>query len=103
MLTYACPGWEFAADSYLLKLKRLQNRVLQAIGNLPSHTPIRDFHRSFKITYLHDYVTQLCKEQESIICCHDNVIIRTIVQENTNDSNMVEVRHRIDRLSRQWL
>jgi hypothetical protein len=30
MLTYACPAWEFAAESHLLKLQRLQNKVLPA-------------------------------------------------------------------------
>jgi len=25
MLTYVYPAWEFSADSYLLKLQRLQN------------------------------------------------------------------------------
>jgi hypothetical protein len=25
-ITYACPAWEFAADSHLLKLQRLQNK-----------------------------------------------------------------------------
>jgi len=57
MLTYDFPAWEFAADSYLLKLQRLQSRVLRTIGNLPRHIPIRDLHRSFKIPYLYHYVT----------------------------------------------
>jgi hypothetical protein len=33
VMTYACPAWEFAADTYLLKLQCLQNRVLHTIGN----------------------------------------------------------------------
>jgi hypothetical protein len=32
VLTYACPTWDFAADSHLLKLQRLQNRVLCTTG-----------------------------------------------------------------------
>jgi hypothetical protein len=43
-MTYACPGWEFAADNHLLKLQRLQNEVLRTIGNFPRRTPVRDFH-----------------------------------------------------------
>jgi hypothetical protein len=35
VMTYACPAWEFAAETYLLKLQRLQNKVLRTIGNLP--------------------------------------------------------------------
>jgi hypothetical protein len=32
-MTYACPAWEFAAESDLLKLQRLQNKVLRTIGS----------------------------------------------------------------------
>jgi hypothetical protein len=28
VMTYACPAWELAADTYLLKLQRIQNKVL---------------------------------------------------------------------------
>jgi hypothetical protein len=28
VMTYACPAWKFAADNHLLKLQRLQNKVL---------------------------------------------------------------------------
>jgi hypothetical protein len=35
---YACPAWEFAADTHLLKLQRLQNRVLQNTDNFPRCT-----------------------------------------------------------------
>jgi hypothetical protein len=31
-MTYACPAWELAADTHLLKLHRLQNKVLRTIG-----------------------------------------------------------------------
>jgi hypothetical protein len=35
VMTYACPVWEFAAKTYLLKLQRLQNKVLHTIGSFP--------------------------------------------------------------------
>jgi hypothetical protein len=35
-MTYACPAWEFAAEFHLLKLQRLQNKVLRTIGSLNS-------------------------------------------------------------------
>jgi hypothetical protein len=38
VMTYACPTWEFAAESRLLKLQCLQNRVLRTIGNFPRRT-----------------------------------------------------------------
>jgi hypothetical protein len=31
IMTYACPTWEYAADAHLLKLQRLQNRVLRLL------------------------------------------------------------------------
>jgi hypothetical protein len=38
-MTYASPAWGFAANAHLLKLQRLQNKVLRAIGNFPrKHT-----------------------------------------------------------------
>jgi hypothetical protein len=40
IMTYACPTWEFAADTHLMKLQRLQNRVLRVIGNLDRSTPV---------------------------------------------------------------
>jgi hypothetical protein len=32
VMTYACLAWEFAAEYHLLKLQRLQNKVLRTIG-----------------------------------------------------------------------
>jgi hypothetical protein len=63
-MTYACPTWEFAADTHLMRLQRLQNRVLRAIGNLDRRTPVRDLHLAFKIRYVHDYITELCRRQK---------------------------------------
>jgi hypothetical protein len=38
VMTYVCPVWEFAAETYLLKLQRLQNKVLRTIGSFPRRT-----------------------------------------------------------------
>jgi hypothetical protein len=35
VMTYACPAWEFVADTYLLKLQHVQNKVLCTIDNFP--------------------------------------------------------------------
>jgi hypothetical protein len=53
---YACPAWELAADTYLLKLQRLQCKVLRTIGNFPRCTPVRDLHTVFNLPYVYDYV-----------------------------------------------
>jgi ribosome-binding factor A len=47
--TYVCPAWEFAADNHLLKLQRLQNKVLGNIGNFGRRTPVGDLHIVFKL------------------------------------------------------
>jgi hypothetical protein len=84
--TYACPAWELAADSHLLKLQHLENKFLCTIGNLPRRTSTRDLHMAFKIPYLHDFVTRLCKQQAAVILNHENINIRNIGQD--------EARHR---------
>jgi hypothetical protein len=47
VMTYACPAWEFAADIHLLKLHRLQNKVLRAIGDFTRCTAVCDLHTTF--------------------------------------------------------
>jgi hypothetical protein len=79
IMTYACPTWEFAADTHLMKLQRLQNRVLRAIGNHDRSTPVRDLHLAFKIPYVYDYITKLCRRQ-AVILNHENLNVRAIGQ-----------------------
>jgi hypothetical protein len=67
IMTFDCPALEFAADSYLLKLQRLQNKVSCTIGNLPRRSPSRHLHMTFITPYLHDFVTKLCREQATVI------------------------------------
>jgi hypothetical protein len=79
-MIYACPTWVFAADSQLMKLQRLQNRVLRAIGNLDRRTPVRDLHLAFKIPYVCDFITKLCRRQARVILNHENPNVRAIGQ-----------------------
>jgi hypothetical protein len=72
VITYACPIWEHAADTHLLKLQRLQNRVLRAIGNLDRCTSVCEFHVAFKILYVYDYITKLCITQAEVILSYVN-------------------------------
>jgi hypothetical protein len=55
-MTYASPAWEFEADTHLMKLEGLQNKVLLAIGNYPRRTPVRGLHMAFKLPYVYDYI-----------------------------------------------
>jgi hypothetical protein len=75
-MTHACPTWENAEDAHLLKLQRLQNRVLHATGNLDKYTPVRELHVAFKIPYVYDYITKSCRTQEDVILNHVNPNVR---------------------------
>jgi hypothetical protein len=80
VITYACSAWEFAADTHLLKLQRLQNKVLHTIGNFPRHTPDCELHKAFNIPYIYDYITKLCRKQVKIIQNHGNANVCNIGQ-----------------------
>jgi hypothetical protein len=86
VMTYACPVWELAADTYLLNLQRLQKKVLRIIGNFPRHIPVRDLHTALKLPYGYDYITKLCRQQSEIIQNHENEHVRSLGQ--------CEARHR---------
>jgi len=77
-MAYACPAWKFAADSHLLKLQRLQNRVLRTTGNLPRHTPTRALHLAFQMPNVYEYITKTCRKQAEVIQNHDNENVRNV-------------------------
>jgi hypothetical protein len=79
-MTYACPTWDFAADTHLMKLQCLQNKVLRTIGNFPRCTPVHELHKAFSIPYIYDYVTKLSMQQAEVIQNHENVNVRNIGQ-----------------------
>jgi hypothetical protein len=54
-VAYACPAWEFAADTHLMKLQRLQNKALRTAGNFPRLTTVRDLHMAFKLSCIRVY------------------------------------------------
>jgi hypothetical protein len=77
-MTYAWPTWEFAADTHLMKMQRLQNKGLRAIGNIDRQAPVRDLHLAFKIPYVYDYITKLCRRQAEAILNHENQNVHPI-------------------------
>jgi hypothetical protein len=79
-MTYASPAWEFAANTHLLKLQRLQNKVLRTIDNFPKRTPVRELHKAFNIQHIYDYITKLCRQQAEVIQNHENANVRNIGQ-----------------------
>jgi hypothetical protein len=86
VMTYASPTWDSAADTLLMKLQRLQNKVLHTIGNFPRRTPVRELHTAFNIPYMYDFITKLCRQQAEVILNHDN--------ENVRNTGQGEARHR---------
>jgi hypothetical protein len=56
VMTYACLAWEFAADTHLLKLQLLQNKVLHITGKFPKCTPVRELHMAFEVPHIYDYI-----------------------------------------------
>jgi hypothetical protein len=44
-----------------------------------AHTGKR-MHMAFKLPYIYDYTTTLCRQQAQVIQNHDNVIVRNIGQ-----------------------
>jgi hypothetical protein len=85
-MTYDCPAWELTADTHLLKLQRLQNKILRTTGNVLSCTPVRDLNTAFNLPYVYDYITKLCRQQAEVIQNHENEHVRSIGQR--------EARHR---------
>jgi hypothetical protein len=86
-MTYTCPAWEFAADNQLLKLRRLQNKVLRTIGNLPRRTLVCYLHMAFKLLYIYDYITKLCRQQAEAIQNHENANVLNIGQGEARHRN----------------
>jgi hypothetical protein len=79
-MTYACPAWEFAADTHLMKLQCLQNKVLRTIGNFPRRTRVREMRMAFHLLYVYECIIKLCRQQAEVILNHDNENVRNIGQ-----------------------
>jgi hypothetical protein len=102
-MTYACPIWQFAAENHLLKLQRLQNKVLRTIGSFPRHTSARDMHVAFQIPYIYDYITKSYWQQAKVIQNHENENFRYIGQGEARHRKYKRLKlgggHVYDRLS----
>jgi hypothetical protein len=77
-MTYACPAWEFAADSHLLNCSSCKIRVLRTTGNLPRCTPTRALSLTFQIPYLYDYITKVFRKQAQTVQNHDNANVQNV-------------------------
>jgi hypothetical protein len=75
-MTYACPIWELAGDTCLLKLQRLQNKVLRTVGNFPRCTPVHNLHTAFNLPYVYHYISNLCRQEAGFMQSHENDHVR---------------------------
>jgi hypothetical protein len=104
-MTYACPTLDFAADTHLMKLQRLQNKVLRIIGNFPRRTLVCKLHKAFSIPYIYVYITKLSRQQAEVIQNHENLNVRNIGQGEARHRkykslNLVAVRHMTVQMTR---
>jgi hypothetical protein len=60
------------ADTQLLKMHRLQNKILSTIGNYPRCTPVRNLYTAFNLPYIYDYITKLGTQKAEAIQNHEN-------------------------------
>jgi hypothetical protein len=44
------------------------------------NTPVRDLHVAFKIPYIYDFITKLCRQQAEVIQNDENENVRNIGQ-----------------------
>jgi len=54
--------------------------VLHIIGNLPRHTLTHDLYATFKILYLRGFITELCRQQTTVILNNENANFHNIGQ-----------------------
>jgi hypothetical protein len=71
-MSYACPTWEFVAETNLLKLQRVRKKVLRSTGNFPRPIWFWDMHVAFLVPHVYDYITKVCRRQADIIHNHEN-------------------------------
>jgi hypothetical protein len=75
-----CPTWDLAAYTHLIKLQRLQIKVLRSTGNFSKRTPVCEMHKTFSIPYIYYYITKLSRQQAEVIQNHENISVRNIGQ-----------------------
>ena len=57
--TYACPIFTDIAKTHLMKLQRIQNKILKMILNLPWYTSTQDIHQTNNIEMVNDFIQKL--------------------------------------------
>jgi hypothetical protein len=72
VMTYACAAWELAADTYLLKLQHMQNKVCAPLEIFQgAHRSAICIQLSI-FCYVYNYITKLCRWQTEVIQNREN-------------------------------
>jgi hypothetical protein len=76
------PSWEIEADTSLLKLQRLENKVLRITGNVLRYTPVRNLTTAFSFPYIYIRLyKQFYRQETKVIQNHENEHVRSIGQD----------------------
>jgi hypothetical protein len=67
-LTFACPVWGYAANTYINKLHTFQNKVLRIITKLPRVTPVVTLHEQTGMSLIGSHITKLTRVFYSKVC-----------------------------------
>jgi hypothetical protein len=59
VMTHACFIWEFVADTHLIKLQRLENKVPHSTDNTQTCMPVREMQMASHLPYVHDYMPKI--------------------------------------------
>jgi hypothetical protein len=79
VITYACPAWELAGDTYFFKLQRMQNKVLCTTRNLSRCKPVHDLHKAFNLP---------CRQKAEVKQNHVKERVHRIGQGEANTENI---------------
>jgi hypothetical protein len=88
-MPYVCSIWEVAVETHLLKLLRVQNKILPATDNSPRRILIRDLHVTFEVARIYYYIRKVFRQQVEGIQNRENV--------NVRHTGQGEIQHRICR------
>jgi hypothetical protein len=80
ILTYACPVWGNAANTYINKLQTFQNKVLRLITKLPRVTPIVTLHEQTGMPLMGRHIKMLTRALYRRPADSENIQIQVLGQ-----------------------
>jgi hypothetical protein len=103
-MTYDCSARGVRGGEPLLKLQRLQNKILRTSGKFPRCALTRELQAAFEILCVYDFVTKLCRQQTDVTQNHENINISNTAQGEAqlrkHDSKLVAVKRTAIRVSK---